>query len=581
MQFALAPLAGPVRFCPKNTGARRVPYTILLGRQRSGSTALRSVLVQGLMLTEHGEFLDPFSKSPVFHPDDRTASWPRVTALLDRLADDPGHHLLDIKVNSLNTVGQPFRSPILRPAILELFGRHKAPLIRLHRDPVAQWVSGQLASALGVWHLVPGTELPKVKVRIDPFQLRNFLAAVAEEDALLQRWCQDLTVLDLHYEAIFRPEGDDYAPALQAVADLIGCGLKPDWQAVKPRRAKMASYVLADNIENLDEVAHLLPGSPPPALADGPGADLLDGAVLDKAFRKRVAYRAEELATFVTSGLIEADQIKGKTVLDWECGDGAFAVALGQMGARRVLASDLWLDVGRLDPGLKAAPGYQFHRAGIRDLATDLAGRLDFVFANTVTEHMPDLPADFAAVFRVLKPGGYFFTNHDNYYQPVGSHDHGFLGYRSDGIARTGPDCWNMAESCAASQEHRQDVATRMPWTWDARNEAALSPLACEACPYYRRSQPWAHLLYQDDFRTLYPQDSFTTGQANSSLNKVTTFQLRQLLVEAGFQIIRENRLTVKNTPPDRLLHGPHRFPASELVTTMFQVSVRKPLASG
>jgi SAM-dependent methyltransferase len=292
--------------------------------------------------------------------------------------------------------------------------------------------------------------------------------------------------------------------------------------------------------------------------------------------RARVQGRLADLALLMKSGVISPEHIADKVVLDWECGDGAFVAAFGLSGARRIIASDKWLDIARIPPVLRDAPDFHFKATAIAAFERELHGMVDLVFANTVTEHMQDLPGDFAAVHRVLRPGGHFVINHDNYYQPVGSHDHGFLYYEGGQVVRQGPDCWNSDLKCAASQAHRDDIAERLPWTWDRRNETHRDPLNCKACHYYKRSQPWAHLIYQDEFDALFPQDSFSTGRETSSLNKATVFQLRQFLIEAGFEIEKEHREMIGNRPPEVLLNLATQFTDIDLRTSMYRVLARR-----
>jgi len=177
--------------------------------------------------------------------------------------------------------------------------------------------------------------------------------------------------------------------------------------------------------------------------------------------------------------------------------------------------------------------------------------------------------------YRLLKEGGYLFINHDNYYQPTGAHDHGFLFYGENNmIVRQGPACWQMPEKCQASADHRRWIAEHLPWTW--RNTEKLTPENCTLCPYYKRSQPWAHLIYQNEFVSLFDNVSFTTGYPNSSLNKVTPFQLRQFVLEAGFVIEKEVRNRVSNLPPDFLLCPPYNFSLQDLTTSTMTLLARK-----
>jgi SAM-dependent methyltransferase len=552
-----------------------VPYAVVIARQRSGTTAFASLLREALDLKTHGEILDPDGKSPAINDSDGVPSWPLAEAFLQQLHADKAFHLIDIKINSLNSVGKPFRSPSLRPPLFDLFQRHRARIIRLHRHPAAQWTSGLIAVQSGVWHQRDTGKAASGKVHVDPLALEQFVDSCAREEAVLSGWMQGLSVIELQYDEVFAT--DDYSLTLAKLADFIGAPVRPGWTSARPKLHKIANPSLVENVRNAAEIRHLLPLEPDrnaKRVTTATAPLRLDD--LPEPLRTRAEERLADLRLLTDCGVISQSHITGKVVLDWECGDGAFAAAFGISGAQLIIASDKWLDIARVPAALRDRPDYRLRRAGIAAFESQIHGAIDLVFANTVTEHMPDLPSDFAAVYRVLRPGGHFVINHDNYYQPVGSHDHGFLYYGAGDVVRQGPDCWNSDLRCAASQAHRDDIAQRLPWTWDRRNETHRDPLMCKACHYYKRSQPWAHLLYQDEFDTLFPQDSFSTGRKNSSLNKVTMFQLRQFLIEAGFEVEKEHRATIGNDPPAALLQGTTGFTAADLKTSMYRVRARR-----
>ena len=88
-----------------------------------------------------------------------------------------------------------------------------------------------------------------------------------------------------------------------------------------------------------------------------------------------------------------------------------------------------------------------------------------------------------------------------------------------------------------ASSKHRLKLIAELPWTWSLQNDAELTPENCANCRYYKRSQPWAHLRFVDQFSKIYNDKSFVTPpRPASSLNKITPFLLRELLNEAGFR---------------------------------------------
>jgi hypothetical protein len=117
----------------------------------------------------------------------------------------------------------------------------------------------------------------------------------------------------------------------------------------------------------------------------------------------------------------------------------------------------------------------------------------------------------------------------------------------------------------------------RFPYTIPGAFNVMLTPEDCSNCIYHKRAQPWAHLIYQSDFRTIFGTASITTGRAGSSLNKVTAFQMRQTLIEAGFNLVKEYRSMVSNEPPAVLLEEPFNFNAIELKTAAHRILAQKP----
>src|SRR5262249_1163267 len=252
------------------------------------------------------------------------------------------------------------------------------------------------------------------------------------------------------------------------------------------------------------------------------------GAVLRQSpvsFRRKVERRLVELDDYIAAGLIPPDSFKVGPMLDWEAGDMAFSIAFLLRDSKHVFALDSWMDLDQLPEPLRACPQLTIQKATMREFAREdiRAAPMSLIFANTVTEHLQELPQDFRDAYRILSPRGFLFTNHDNYYQPAGSHDHGFLFYGSrNRVERMGPACWLDVNKCQASAAHRERIRQDFPWTWDERNERSMDPTNCPECHYYMRSQAWAHLIFRDQFLSLYPQACFHTGVEGASLNKIT-----------------------------------------------------------
>lgn len=291
---------------------------------------------------------------------------------------------------------------------------------------------------------------------------------------------------------------------------------------------------------------------------------------LSPATRADVEGKIATLRYHESCGCLWPELYVGKTVLDWEAGMGGFSGAFYCLGARDIVAIDSWVAPEVIAPELRACSAIRFQQIPIIEFAQARGADeqpFDLVFSNTVTEHITDLPGSFDMIRRLMTDSGAYLNVHDNYYSPCGSHDHGFWFYGDAGrITFQGVDCWARAEKCDASAEHRERLLKQMPWTWNDRLEARRDPPACTTCPYFRRSQPWGHLASVDTFVHDFEDRSFFTLRGGSSLNKFTTFQLRQFLNEASLKVIRFHRNRATNAVPVDLLES--GFSPLELTTT-------------
>ncbi len=276
------------------------------------------------------------------------------------------------------------------------------------------------------------------------------------------------------------------------------------------------------------------------------------------AYANRVRERMRELTWFQEARIFSCEQYRDKKVLDWEAGDAAYAVALLLSGAKSVTAIDSWATLEAVPAEVRSMPGFEFQKIGISDYLNsnrNAKSSYDFIFSNTVTEHIADLAGAFDSIRSLLKIGGHYFNNHDNYYSPCGSHDHGFwLQGEDQRIVFQGISCWKMEEKCSASEAHRARISQELPWTWSDKNSADLTLSNCDECRYFKRSQEWAHIRAYRDFPEVFNDPSFLSMREGSSLNKITPFQLLQLLSEAGFEITHISRTTVQNEPTEDLL---------------------------
>jgi 2-polyprenyl-6-hydroxyphenyl methylase/3-demethylubiquinone-9 3-methyltransferase len=274
------------------------------------------------------------------------------------------------------------------------------------------------------------------------------------------------------------------------------------------------------------------------------------------------------------SGLIPVEAIAGRKIWDLECGHGIYSAVLSLRGASFVLGSDTFLDDQTVPACIRALPNMQFERGSVLEMAARLRFRPDLIFFHNSSEHVADLPQLLCCCADVLLSGGLFFIAHDNYYQPVGHHDQFFLRLNPDTqtVEFQGVKCWESAARCEASREHRERMAGQPRARWDDDLERRLSPQDCRQCVYWKRSRPWAHLIYQSEFGDLFPQRWFHTVRGGS-LNKLTLFQVRQFMIEAGFEFFTGGCSEVRNEIPPELLG---KFSENELRAFQFTSLYRK-----
>jgi SAM-dependent methyltransferase len=116
-------------------------------------------------------------------------------------------------------------------------------------------------------------------------------------------------------------------------------------------------------------------------------------------------------------------QVAGKEVLDFGCGSGRQAVALAELGARRVVGVDI-------NPAALQQARRAVEQAGMMDrveivdrLGEEHTDRFDLVLSQNTMEHFADPRASLAAMKRAVLPGGtVFITFGPPWLAPYGSH---------------------------------------------------------------------------------------------------------------------------------------------------------------
>lgn len=283
---------------------------------------------------------------------------------------------------------------------------------------------------------------------------------------------------------------------------------------------------------------------------------------------------------WIQHGYLTVEEIKHSNIIDFGGSWGQLALIFLIQGANKVVVVDTSLPRDFYQSNLNIYSNLEYTDTLIEDYAECQKNEssFDMVISHTVTEHINEPAKSFAAIYRLLKPGGLFFIVHDNYYHPSGAHDNIMLQGGADGyFGYQGPRCWEDHTKCAYSLEFRLNMTQNLPWIWDTVAEKLLTPDNCDNCLFYKRTHPWAHLLFQKEFNRVFPQKCFSSGQNNSMLNKITPFQLYQYLIEAGFDIDLWKRSYVNNSPPQQLMMDPFFFSEPDLKTINVYARCRKP----
>ena len=152
---------------------------------------------------------------------------------------------------------------------------------------------------------------------------------------------------------------------------------------------------------------------------------MLDG--LQVAILKRVAPRERQLFEDAYSGkskvrtLLGAsflEEIRGKTVIDFGCGDGAEAVEMASLGAD-VIGLDIRERMLELGRGRAEAA----HLSHCCEFTSRCARKADIVVSIDAFEHFEDPAAILQTMFDLLKPGGVLVASFGpTWYHPLGGH---------------------------------------------------------------------------------------------------------------------------------------------------------------
>ena len=259
----------------------------MLGRARSGTTVFRRMLSTNPDLSAYSEILNADAPKNFFqflerrYAEDSSLCYPQHSLplyreFLDELCAAKRKAkcvLFDIKYECMHVVYKPWYAARDVPAAIEEIrnqGWHALNMTR--RNHLKRIVSNTKAMETGVYHDVEdGAPVPAPKVRIGTGDLMEKFDAFDEAyDRISEFFAGYDRFLEVDYDRMFvQSDGtQSFSPAiLENVAQTLGL---PNAFDPMPRQVKVTSDRLSDVIENYDEVASLLAGTPYAAFLDEP-----------------------------------------------------------------------------------------------------------------------------------------------------------------------------------------------------------------------------------------------------------------------------------------------------------------------
>ena len=270
---------------PTRDGGAGRDLVFIIGRQRSGTTVFRNLLVRaGAMNADeifHGDLApkhrfyaylrDRIAEEARFvHPQTHPTVFRQFVGELRRVAG--GRPIaLDVKYFGLNLI--PARedvdaqSPFLMRFMREQ-GAHVVHIVR--RNKLRVHVSEQISIATGRWSAEKDHQLlsEKPRLELDPEEVLRVIARLEAQDARVARMlAAGPGAARLDYGEMFTPEGL-FAPAVTELAGRIVAPLPVD---SRPGNLKMNPEPLSSLIGNFDAVAAALRGGPHEWMLTGPG----------------------------------------------------------------------------------------------------------------------------------------------------------------------------------------------------------------------------------------------------------------------------------------------------------------------
>jgi len=263
------------------SGAAYEDFLVVLARQRSGTTALRSVLKTHPEIHCFSEILNAKLRNSS-RPALRRQSYFRW--LTDKARRDPEvvlparqeellfeylDHLralarapvkvVDVKYNTAHLITLPYQR-LGTFALFDLFREREMRVLNLvRRNYLRSYLSLTRAQASGVFG-TRGDQLPgEAPVRLEVGALLWTLERDRQEDAIVDHAFSGYEAfLRCEYAEVFPVQGTADPAALQRIADWLG--LEPSF-GVEPKTSKLTALPLWEAIENWDEVEEALRGT--------------------------------------------------------------------------------------------------------------------------------------------------------------------------------------------------------------------------------------------------------------------------------------------------------------------------------
>jgi len=124
-----------------------------------------------------------------------------------------------------------------------------------------------------------------------------------------------------------------------------------------------------------------------------------------------------KLRTLLGEAFLE--EVRGKTVIDFGCGEGAEAVEMAQAGAQQVIGLDIQTSLLERARARAKQSGVE-HRC---TFTTETAETADLISSIDAFEHFAEPKLMLDAMYRLLKPGGSLVASFGpTWYHPLGGH---------------------------------------------------------------------------------------------------------------------------------------------------------------